>query len=506
MNHFMIKSLAWALLAVVAASMAGCGPAHCPGEKCKETIATKSQSSPIKILSAAHFKPEVSEASPEGRLLVGRGKDYTPLAGDPQMLFTQLEGSMELRRKTAWKIVEALLEPQTLQVNGESFDVPLWHTWFEGSSANPEVSERIKLLVAQVAACRAVPPCTKTLADIAKDVVAGSTSKNLVRSLTTANLSQVLRQSSDPQLNPGDELGRGFTLFSPAFVEHLLTQAPGVEKCTLTTAWDSPPPSNTQFSPCIPEFPSSAVMVKASWALIASGSPSMSAPATDSAAVAAVIGSGKWPVSAQAPVTPASIYAVQTTSGQTFGLRSIHFSTKDTREWIWISLWWSPTPNVDFGADRPQSIARFNGGVWTNYKMCVTTSFTEKDPAPWHSFEGGQPTLAAALRAGYEAIAQQAGVPPYDKVTSWCSNPNIETQTGNARTNCIGCHQYASAWNPATHAQTIFQQTLQADNAFPQFGRSARRSNFPADFSWSFEYEGSTEQIREAREAQHFEW
>ncbi|NIS36800.1 MAG: hypothetical protein GWN73_40355, partial [Actinobacteria bacterium] len=40
--------------------------------------------------------------------------------------------------------------------------------------------------------------------------------------------------------------------------------------------------------------------------------------------------------------------------------------------------------------------------------------------------------LASALRAA-------AGGP------SWCSNPYIEHGRGNARTNCIGCHQHGGS-------------------------------------------------------------
>ena len=47
------------------------------------------------VLSAAKI-PGV--ATPEGRLLIGRGEDYVPSAEDSQVLFDKLESSMKARR------------------------------------------------------------------------------------------------------------------------------------------------------------------------------------------------------------------------------------------------------------------------------------------------------------------------------------------------------------------------------------------------------------------------
>jgi hypothetical protein len=492
------------LLVAVLALLASC--AKTPQTPTEGVVAA--QHGRVKMLSAVGFKTSLIEASPEGRLSIGRGKDYTPINADPTTLFAQLEGSMELRRKTAWSIVEALLEPQPLTVNGASFEVPLWHTWYEGMRGNPEVRQKINEFIAALAACKADSSCHKSREDIAKEVVATQGEKNLALSLTSTNLSQVLHQFQGPTNNRGETLGHGFTLFSPAFVEHLLAQAEQVEKCgRLQTAWDVPPLSVTQFSYCLPEFPRSAVMVKAQWMQIDPSKPQGVTNPTDANALSRMIQTGTWPKGQATTLLPGSAYTVQTTDGKTFALQSVHFSTKDTRQWIWISLWWSPDPNTDFGEDRPASIARFTGGIWANYKMCVVSSFTEADPTPWRSFEATNKLgLAASLKAAKEAISAQKGPAPYDKPTSWCSNQNIERQDGNGRTNCIGCHQYASSWNPATNAQTEFGETLVGDSAFPQFGRSQRRVNFPSDFSWSFTNEGLADAIESAREANHFTW
>lgn len=138
--------------------------------------------------------------------------------------------------------------------------------------------------------------------------------------------------------------------------------------------------------------------------------------------------------------------------------------------------------------------------------MCVTTAFDERDPAPWQRYEGRQPSLAAALRATHGAISGQTGPAPYDKLTSWCSNPNIEVQQNNGKTNCIGCHQYSMAWNPGANRFTRFSDTLNADSSFPQFGRSRRRANFPGEFSWSFDNEGVPAKITASRAKYGYVW
>ncbi|MEC9072731.1 MAG: cytochrome c, partial [Myxococcota bacterium] len=71
------------------------------------------------------------------------------------------------------------------------------------------------------------------------------------------------------------------------------------------------------------------------------------------------------------------------------------------------------------------------------------------------------------------------------------SNPYIEHGRGNARTNCIGCHQHGGS----TVGQDLdadgtldpFDLELVIDNEglFPLNGRQQIRSLFPADYLWS---------------------
>ena len=451
---------------------------------------------PLKVLDASAFVDKAGELDPEVRFVVGRGPDYAPIGGDPAVLFQKLEGSMAERRKTAWQIVEAVLAPQRLTVGAQSYDVPLWQTWYEGASANPEVANKIKLFFANVKACM-TSNCGKSRAQIANETMLANANspaeKAMFQSLTDENLSQRLNQLKFGHLPHG--VGTGGTLFSPSFVEHVLANAGGIEDCiTHTTSPSDPPPAPDRFTPCMPEFPASAVMVKASWVSPDDPAAGLTGPNltdTDAAALSRLFGQTGWQPSGSAPFDPAKMYSVVTRQGHRYGLQAIHISTKDTREWVWITLWWSPQPNTDFGQDRPASIGTFNGGVWANYKMCVTTAFREADPEPWKSFETQQPSLAAALKASYAAVKADGGRPGAP-VTSWCSNPDVEGHDNNHRTNCIGCHQYSgsrSMLDPAS--QTQFFEMLNWDaspdnaQAYPQFGREQTRKTFLADFSWA---------------------
>jgi hypothetical protein len=462
-------------------------------------------SKPASILSAAWLGPRrPGEASDEGRMAIGRGQDYSPINEDPAALFSRLESSMADRRAAAWKIVEAVLQPQRLTVNGQTYDVPLWHTWYEGMDGNPEVGTKIKLFFANVKRCQ-VANCTKSPDEIARDTMATG-AKNLAASLTDTNLTQKLRQFQIAGSTSPEALGRGFTLFSPSFVEHLLAHAKEIESCSANRArWNDAPPSPTQFSPCMAEFPRSAVMIKAQWMDMGKAATS---PDTSPQGMTALLTSHRWPIQTGSPGDPTKMYALQTREGKTYGLQALHISTKDTREWVWITLWWSPQPNADYGEDRPASIGRYNGGIWGNYKMCVTTSFREGDRAPWSSYEQKQTSLAASLRATYAVRDGQRDPSPYDEMTTWCSNGNIERQAGNGGTNCIGCHQYSMAWNEGNNDFTGFDETYDPANQdkFPQRGRSRRRGNFPGDFSWSMLYEDLPAVMARERQANGVVW
>jgi hypothetical protein len=152
--------------------------------------------------------------------------------------------------------------------------------------------------------------------------------------------------------------------------------------------------------------------------------------------------------------------ALIASSGAKFRMPALHIMSKELDHWMWITLWWSPSPNSDFGADRPAAISSLPG-PWKNYKMCVSTQYLEGDPDP----RGGQ---AGTLGDSLAAVSHGAGSP------SWCSNPYLEAGPGNAGTNCIGCHQHGGT---DLSPETIL--------TLPHHGSTRVRNNFFTDYSWA---------------------
>lgn len=324
--------------------------------------------------------------------------------------------------------------------------------------------------------------------------------------------------------HPGGGIAR--LVYSPAMVLHTLRNYGEVLDCrdnTLADTWCgdgepcADPPDN--FSRCFrAEFPvdggnpfaelaaddnrlaqlgetGGTVVIKATWSRVGLG---FDLPVYDTSASALVDrqGPGKlalWPEEGDSQIpapenldslpfpTADDIYTIKTRAGSIFRLTGLHIMTKELRHWVWVSLWWSDDPDSDFGADRPASFGELPT-FWSNYKMCVVTDYIEGDPDPGARFED-MPSLQAALNATGEG-----GQP------TWCSNPYIERGAGNARTNCIGCHQHAGT-RAAEDAVAEFEVDdiiatedgeLSTLNRFPANGRLRRRTHFATDYSWAF--------------------
>ena len=161
-------------------------------------------------------------------------------------------------------------------------------------------------------------------------------------------------------------------LMSPAYVDHVLRSYGPIIGCDPTI--EDP----DDFAPCMNgEMPADAVAVKSRWM-----PSSLSVPVYDTSAATlktrlagGTFGSGDG---TGATPTPAQAYTMQLTPTTTSRLVALHIMTKELQDWAWITLWWSPDPNSDFGADRPATI----DGVFANYKMCVVTAVRREGPDP----------------------------------------------------------------------------------------------------------------------------
>jgi hypothetical protein len=218
--------------------------------------------------------------------------------------------------------------------------------------------------------------------------------------------------------------------------------------------------------PCLSgAMPRDAALVKPDWRRHLPGEV---LPAYDSSAarMASRLAAGAtWDADGSADPSPADIYTAELPSGARFRLPALHVMTRELDHWMWITLWWSPQPDSDFGADRPASIDALPG-PWRNYKMCVATSYVERDPDPRGGFGGSLGAALAAVRG-----AAIAGGP------SWCSNPYLEQGPGNAGTNCIGCHQHGGT--------SLTPEAILADQ--PRHGSTRVRNNFFTDYLWAIQ-------------------
>jgi len=114
--------------------------------------------------------------------------------------------------------------------------------------------------------------------------------------------------------------------------------------------------------------------------------------------------------------------------------------------------------------------------------MCVVVDYRDGDADPAAHF-GDHPSLAAALAVATPGDA--SGAP------SWCSTPYVEHRRGNARTNCIGCHQHGgSLAGQDLDADDrpdpfVLERVIDSENLFPNNGRTQVRNVFPTDYLWS---------------------
>jgi hypothetical protein len=211
-------------------------------------------------------------------------------------------------------------------------------------------------------------------------------------------------------------------------------------------------------------FPDAAIIVKANWRRADTG---VALPVFDTSASALerrldASGTFSWD-GADGSAEPGEdeIYTLRLPNGNAFRLAGLHVMTRELDHWFWLTLWWSPEPNEDFGADRPAGLP----APWQHYKLCAVAAFSEGDADPNGGFAEDHPSLGAALSATRALRGD----------STWCSNPYIEAGAGNAASNCIGCHQHAGS---GLRTQDILADTLR----FPDHGRQAERRTFPSDY------------------------
>lgn len=411
------------------------------------------------------------ELRPLERKAIGKAVDY-PADRSMRAKLETLESSQKARRAAAWEAVARALTPIKIAApvtasSGAPATVPMFRTWY-----GRDDFERIfgKMYADRTAEDRkARRPFTAADTKRAFDFNATSLGASSDKDFFD-RVSLVSEDTSVQGLG-----GNHRVSYSPGIFSHLLGEYGAVAACLPkldSIKPDDEPASPTNFAPCMTsEFPVNAALVKMSWHRANFGSEHLPMPTyeTDAQTVKAKMSGasdqGGWGRGVgTADPDEASIYTVSMSDGTRFRMPAMHLVTKELREWLWITIWWSDKPNEDFGADRPAAITAL-GGPWANYKMSVAVSYEEKDPDPRGGFEG---SLGDALEASYAGVGKP----------SWASNPYLERGAPNAQSNCIGCHQHAGTSETS-------ESILQAPDKFPEASRTKLRKNFPADYLWA---------------------
>ena len=410
------------------------------------------------------------DATPIDRMLIGEASAYPADATIRENAAT-FDASMLERRKMAWSIIEKVITPVTIggatraQTTNEvaaAPKLPRFQTWHAREEILPMFDRLFRGLGEADRAARAPFPA---------DAVAAVFPWNAERATSLASFTQERLEQRRRELEtPAGlaSLGKDQrVLMSPEYVTHLFDSYRRMLDCKVSDpiAPDSAetpkdPETSEAFAPCLAgEFPDAAVAIKTRWMPSTSQVPVYD---TSAAGLRARLEDGTFPEQGDGPLAtpdPSQVYTMQLTPDTTSRLVAMHIMTKELRDWVWITMWWSPTPNEDFGADRPASIT----GTFANYKMCVVTAYDEKDKAPG---TGLPRSLADAVDAANDGPA------------TWCSNPYLETAEHSAKTNCIGCHQ--NGGTPET-TETILAQ----DAKFPDHSRKRVRNDFPADYAFT---------------------
>jgi hypothetical protein len=402
------------------------------------------------------------------RAIIGKAKPYNPdrtLESKTDLLAK----SQKARREAAWKslakvLVDANIAEDDVRVDNKRVKLPAFRTWYQKDDFDRMFGRLYEAHGKDNRVAR--KPFTVAKIDEAFNWNAGD------RGSWSEEQYFTRVREADTQREGQGLGGNARVSYSGGLLRHVMKNYAQLSKCVRGEVPNDPnaaPLNPANFSTCFgEEFPKDAALIKASWLRADFNLTVPVRPTTPEALKERLAGTkdeGGWGKGVtETKPTDEQIYMVKMSDGGSFWMPAMHLVTKELREWLWISMWWSPEPDTDFGADRPAEITRL-GGPWKNYKMCVVTAYEENDPDP----TGGYPTGPGSLGDALKAVHRGAGGP------SWCSNQYIERGSHNAQTNCIGCHQHAGT--------DLRSETVLADpTKFPESSRTKLRKNFPADY------------------------
>lgn len=398
------------------------------------------------------------------RAIIGVGSSYNATEVDAR----EINQDMQKRRALGWRALEEAIRPVSIKNSQQK--IPNWQTWYSATEYGRILKKALERLTPEELAARA-PLSEALIIEVMEEM---GDERNVLDQNALAKRIRAINNAPEGAAGGHFEAVRGFTIFSPEMVIHFLKNYHHLERCNAFYVSENFPaeyvaPNPDNFAPCLDEeFPENAVMVKTVWE--SSDFPSYK---SDLKTLKNTFKSGQWPESGSVDPSTLSdqdIYSIVDPNGRRHYLNAIHVSTKEVREWVWASFWWSEDPDQDFGMDRPNSVSAHYPG-FANYKMCVATDFYEGDSDVGSGLPMGLAKVLEFTATGMKnASGLQRGLTKADRQRdlTWCANPYLE---GNfPLTNCIGCHQ----------AAPLRMET-------PMVGKV--RNNFPADFPMAYSRE-----------------
>ncbi len=417
------------------------------------------------ILSACHGQPKTAsklDADAIGRNILGPAIPLSDAKSEDRP--EDIVSSLALTRKKAWQIFADTIHSETIAIKSpqgdiKSTQIPRFMTWYSLEDANRLFNKSLEALnegdknSGKPIDSEAWKQAENRLVDEIKEMPAPVKKK----------WENFFNQNSD--LNPASVMGAsGLSriLFNGDVLASTAEQYASLQACYPED--QSKPAFDTPHKSCFPQGLSPrSITIKTNWLNTTAGFRSY---ASDADALTSLMQDpdASWDKLRKERAIPETIVQA-TMNGKAFVLGGMHIVSKEFKDWIWISVWWSESPDTDFGEDRPEFIQKL-GAPWNQYKLCAVSSYVQ-NAAELDELATRYPSLAKA----YKAVLNDSGA-------SWCSNPYIERGINNQRTNCIGCHQFAGT--------DVDQMDVISDaSRFPHFGNTKQREDFPSDYVWS---------------------
>jgi hypothetical protein len=398
-----------------------------------------------------------TRAQPQNRFVMGPGRNVNYQGGFD---LTEAEKNPSYLHSKSWEIAKAVLE--RVEISDKGLDglpkdgahtIPRWITWYDAQ----EFQNIARIFFAEIShspggwrACFQDQNCLNNAIDETfwKNVESVNwhfwTAEYFNRHLAKFNNKNEFNGLGEIT-KPGTGVIKGITLFSPALVGHYLKNFEAVIRCQPELA---PGTANSlQERSCFAKDPpADAYAIKTTW--VKKGEK-LDTYDTSQKGIKEVLETGNWQstgtVNSDSLGPDQILTMVSRDLGTQIGeyqLTGMHIGAKLTPDWLWITIWWSQNSKLHQIGEAESKVKKSLGSPWQNYQLCSVSHFQHSDNS-----------------------------------STFCSNPYIETGDGQAKSNCIGCHQ---------HAGRNSYDSINGPKTEPESGRKKRETQFPGDYLWSF--------------------